>query len=100
MDTDLYDEFGNYIGPDLLSDEEEVDEDVESSQEEGKSDEEGDLDHAAVVGSDEPTEESLAVSFEVTVIDCFIYLLCFRGLVVNLFSLRNTATCFYSFDEN
>ncbi|KAA0196566.1 hypothetical protein FBUS_08820 [Fasciolopsis buskii] len=63
MDTDLYDEFGNYIGPDLLSDEEEVDEDVESSQEEGKSDEEGDLDHAAVVGSDEPTEESLALRY-------------------------------------
>ncbi|VDP74694.1 unnamed protein product [Schistosoma curassoni] len=27
MDTDLYDEFGNYIGPDLLSDEE-VEDDV------------------------------------------------------------------------
>ena len=27
MDTDLYDEFGNYIGPELQSDEEEDDQD-------------------------------------------------------------------------
>ncbi|VDP96729.1 unnamed protein product [Echinostoma caproni] len=62
MDTDLYDEFGNYIGPDLLSDEE-VDEDAESIQEDAKSDEDVDMDHAVVGVGEEPTEESLAVSF-------------------------------------
>lgn len=33
MDGDLYDEFGNYIGPELESDESEADEDRDSDQE-------------------------------------------------------------------
>lgn len=33
MDTDLYDEFGNYIGPDLESDEEEDDQSIYGQQE-------------------------------------------------------------------
>lgn len=35
MDADLYDEFGNYIGPDLESDDEE-DEDVTSREQEAQ----------------------------------------------------------------
>lgn len=33
MDTELYDEFGNYIGPDLESDEEEDDDDEHQEKE-------------------------------------------------------------------
>lgn len=33
MDADLYDEFGNYIGPDLASDEEESEEEWEKDDE-------------------------------------------------------------------
>ena len=36
MDADLYDEFGNYIGPDLESDDEEEDEDVISREHEAQ----------------------------------------------------------------
>lgn len=34
MDTDLYDEFGNYIGPNILSDEE-IEDDVDSVEDYG-----------------------------------------------------------------
>lgn len=34
MDTDLYDEFGNYVGPELDSDEEEDDEPEQQDEEE------------------------------------------------------------------
>ncbi|VEL33203.1 unnamed protein product [Protopolystoma xenopodis] len=56
MDADLYDEFGNYIGPDLVSDEDE--EDIESVHDEIDELEEGD---SASVPAD-GNEESLAVS--------------------------------------
>nr|CAH8870236.1 unnamed protein product [Trichobilharzia regenti] len=55
MDTDLYDEFGNYIGPDLLSDEE-ADGFLESAEDE---DIENNVDHEEMNG--EIQEESLAV---------------------------------------
>ena len=38
MDTDLYDEFGNYIGPELESDEEDEEEDVGDDQYRGLQD--------------------------------------------------------------
>lgn len=40
MDSDLYDEFGNYIGPSLDSDEEEDELEVPQQQDEGGQDEE------------------------------------------------------------
>lgn len=40
MDTDLYDEFGNYIGPELDSD----DEDAEEQQQFGEDEEQQDYD--------------------------------------------------------
>lgn len=38
MDADLYDEFGNYIGPDLESDEEEEDEEVKDDEDDARDD--------------------------------------------------------------
>lgn len=37
MDVDLYDEFGNYIGPEIESDEEEEDDEVDDDFNRGKS---------------------------------------------------------------
>ncbi|CAL8073399.1 unnamed protein product [Calicophoron daubneyi] len=59
MDTDLYDEFGNYIGPDLMSDDEEPEEaeSMEGSEASGE-----DAENAVPTDAlDEPHEESLAV---------------------------------------
>ncbi|KAA3675336.1 116 kDa U5 small nuclear ribonucleoprotein component [Paragonimus westermani] len=62
MDTDLYDEFGNYIGPDLMSDEEEAGDSGNSAGESG-SENEDDIErkepHTDMI--DEAHEESLAV---------------------------------------
>jgi U5 small nuclear ribonucleoprotein component len=38
MDADLYDEFGNYIGPDLESDEEEEEEEVKDDEDDARDD--------------------------------------------------------------
>ncbi|VDD82645.1 unnamed protein product [Mesocestoides corti] len=57
MDTDLYDEFGNYIGPNILSDEEVEDED--SAAEEDPEEKE---DHSHAIQLLEQTDEALAVS--------------------------------------
>lgn len=39
MDADLYDEFGNYIGPDLDSDDEDDQEELQNGEGEGSGDE-------------------------------------------------------------
>ncbi len=59
MDADLYDEFGNYIGPNIVSDEEEVAEDSDDAEEEQ---DEADEDHSKAIDLLEKTDESLAVS--------------------------------------
>lgn len=61
MDTDLYDEFGNYIGPDLLSDEE-VEDDVNSVDDEGTEEEDIAQDAVNHIETNDVQEESLAVS--------------------------------------
>lgn len=50
MDADLYDEFGNYVGPELESDEEENDEDNEAERDE-------DVDDFPDNGSDEAMDQ-------------------------------------------
>ncbi|CAH8642450.1 unnamed protein product [Schistosoma curassoni] len=60
MDTDLYDEFGNYIGPDLLSDEE-VEDDVNSVDDEGTEEEDIAQDAVNHIETNDVQEESLAV---------------------------------------
>lgn len=57
MDADLYDEFGNYIGPNIMSDEE-VEDDVDSAADEEPEEKE---DHSHAVQLLEQTDEALAV---------------------------------------
>nr|CAX74664.1 GTP binding/translation elongation factor [Schistosoma japonicum] len=61
MDTDLYDEFGNYIGPDLLSDEE-VEDDLDSITDNAPDDEDIVQDSVNHIEPNvEVQEESLAI---------------------------------------
>ena len=48
MDTDLYDEFGNYIGPDLESDDEEEEEPEEEEEEQYAQDDVSKQGHVAM----------------------------------------------------
>ncbi|VDL88056.1 unnamed protein product [Schistocephalus solidus] len=58
MDADLYDEFGNYIGPNIASDEEEIDDDSVGEDDGGGEEvSEQAIDHI------EKADESLAVCF-------------------------------------
>lgn len=43
MDTPLYDEFGNYIGPDLDENEEDLDDQMDTSRFSPRPDEDGDV---------------------------------------------------------
>ncbi|GAA27777.2 116 kDa U5 small nuclear ribonucleoprotein component [Clonorchis sinensis] len=61
MDTDLYDEFGNYVGPDLMSDEEEPADDGSLPDEQGSEDELDEERMEPQNNLDDTQEESLAV---------------------------------------
>ena len=59
MDADLYDEFGNYIGPNIMSDEE-VEDDVDSDADEQLEEKE---DHSHAMQLLEQTDEALTVVY-------------------------------------
>ncbi len=65
MDADLYDEFGNYIGPNILSDEE-IEDDESIAEEEPEEEE----DHSHAIQLLEQTDEALAVSTLVLLLLC------------------------------
>lgn len=83
MDADLYDEFGNYIGPNILSDEE-IEDDIDSVEEK-EEDEKGDDVHESQFL--EHPDEALAV----TVI--LIFLFNIITWAINCFSISSRWFC-------
>lgn len=57
MDTDMYDEFGNYIGPELDSD----DEEEEEEEEEANEDDGNDVQQAIMDSEDAESKTSVSV---------------------------------------